>query len=336
MTKISFIIPMYKAEKYIARIVTSLQEQTDGDFEAIFVDDGSPDKSAEICGELFDSDARFKLLKKENGGVSDARNAGLDVAAGEYVFFADADDYIEKESVHILSRAAHDADADIVFFGRFNDFYKDGVLKKTAVSLPKATGVFKDEPCQRLFDKIATSYFVTDKLFRREIIEKNNIRFKKLNIGEDGVFFAEYIRKDIKSAAFLDRALYHYTVDESASLSASYHEEREKDNFYLSGKMRETVEEWKLLHSPMHKKALDYCTVRDLQLGIKNINLSKKSFADKCSWLKEVTKDKTVREAVFKTSLKRAKSRNDKIKLFLLKMHMYKTVIYISGLNQKL
>lgn len=335
MIKISFILPMYKAEKYLVRVINSLKAQTMKDFEAIFVDDGSPDKSAEICEKLFENDTRFKLIRKENGGVSSARNAGLDAAEGKYIFFVDPDDCIEAESAEVLWETAERENADIVFFGRVNDYYKDGVLTKSEISLPKVEGVFRDNPCQKHFDKIATSYFVTDKLFKRELIEKYNIRFKNVNIGEDGVFYAEYIRQSPKCAVFLNKPLYRYTTDETATLSVSYHREREKDNFYLSNAMCETVKAWGMSEEPICEKTVKYCIVLDLQLGIKNINLGNKKFSDKYMWLKNIMADDKVRRAVRDTSIDDAESRNDKIKLMLLKLHMYRAVVYISGLNRK-
>lgn len=335
MIKISFILPMYKSEKYLKRVVESLKNQTMGDFEAIFVDDGSPDKSGELCEKLFSGDSRFKLIRKENGGVSSARNAGLNIALGKYIFFVDPDDCIENESCEILWNTAEKENADIVFFGRSNDYYKNDVLLKSEKAFLDIEGTYNDKPCQTHFDKIATSYFVTDKLFKREIIEENNLRFRNMNIGEDGVFVFEYLACDPKCAVFLKKAFYHYTIDESETLSSSYHKERDVNNFILSNTVRKAVVSWGLSESKVHIDIVKYCTVRDLQLGIKNINLSEKSFNEKYLWLKKIMKDKWVRNSVQSTPVSMSKSRNDKIKLVLLKLHLYCTVTYISGLNQK-
>lgn len=335
MIKISFILPMYRAEKYLARVVQSLKEQTMPDFEAIFVDDGSPDRSAALCTELFAGDARFRLIRKENGGVSSARNAGLDCAAGKYVLFVDPDDCIASNAAQLLWECAEREGADIVFFGRRNDYYRGDALIRSAPSLPRLTGVYRDHPCQKCFEQIATAYFVTDKLFRRELIERRQLRFQDVNIGEDGIFFAEYIREGVSCAVFLPETLYHYTVQQSASLSSSYHPEREADNFRLSGAIRETVRAWGLIDSPAHRRTLQYCTVRDLQLGIKNINLGPRPFNERVLWLRRVLQDDWVRGAVRDTPLSMAESRNDRIKLLLMKMHMLRLVIYVSSLNQK-
>lgn len=335
MVKISFILPMYKAEKYLPCVIESLKSQTMPDFEAIFVDDGSPDNSAQVCRRLFDDDPRFLLIRKENGGVSSARNAGLDAARGKYIFFVDPDDSIAQNSAELLWESAEREQADIVFFSRRNDRYKDGKLISSSVASLGLTGVFRPRPCVEHFDKIATAYFVTDKLFKRELIESANLRFCDMDIGEDGVFFAEYIRLDVSCAVFLPNALYFYRIDEGQTLSTSYHQKREQDNFRLSNTIKETVAIWGKLDDEAYADTVRYCTVRDLQLGIKNINLSGKSLHERCAWLRGVMNDTWVRKSVSRTPLSRANSRNDKIKLFLLKLHLYDLTIFISGLDRR-
>ena len=99
MPKVSIIVPVYKAEQYLHRCVDSILSQSFTDCELILVDDGSPDKSGEICDEYASRDSRIQVIHKQNGGVSSARNAGLDVAHGEYVWFVDSDDWIENDSL---------------------------------------------------------------------------------------------------------------------------------------------------------------------------------------------------------------------------------------------
>ena len=95
MPKVSIIVPIYKAEKYLHRCVDSIIAQTFTDWELLLVDDGSPDRSGEICDEYTGRDNRIRVIHKENGGVSSARNAGLDVAKGQWVVFVDSDDWCE-------------------------------------------------------------------------------------------------------------------------------------------------------------------------------------------------------------------------------------------------
>ena len=98
----SIIVPIYKVEPYIERCVKSLCGQTYGDVEIILVDDESPDNCPHLCDEYAASDARIKVVHKKNGGLSDARNAGLKIATGDYVIFVDSDDYIEENTCEKL------------------------------------------------------------------------------------------------------------------------------------------------------------------------------------------------------------------------------------------
>ena len=110
---ISVIVPVYKVEKFLARCLDSIISQTYENMEIILVDDGSPDSCGSICDEYAQRDARFRVLHKENGGLSDARNCGVEIASGAYIAFIDSDDYIAPNYVEYLYRLLVDNDADI-------------------------------------------------------------------------------------------------------------------------------------------------------------------------------------------------------------------------------
>lgn len=99
---VSVIIPIYDVENYLRQCVDSVIKQTYSNLEIILVDDGSPDRCPVICDKYAESDSRIKVIHKKNGGLSDARNAGLSIAQGEYVYFLDSDDYIELEAIETL------------------------------------------------------------------------------------------------------------------------------------------------------------------------------------------------------------------------------------------
>ena len=102
MAVISVIVPVYKVEKFLDRCINSIIQQTFTNLEIILVDDGSPDRSGEICDEWKMKDKRIRVIHKENGGLSDARNKGLDVATGDYVAFIDSDDWIDPDMFQLL------------------------------------------------------------------------------------------------------------------------------------------------------------------------------------------------------------------------------------------
>ena len=116
MPAISIIIPIYNVEKYLRRCLDSVKNQTFSDWEAICVNDGSPDNSAAILAEYAARDARFKIVNKENGGLSDARNAGMNVATGDYILYLDSDDFIHPQTMEIAHALAVRDGSDIVSF----------------------------------------------------------------------------------------------------------------------------------------------------------------------------------------------------------------------------
>ena len=126
MPQISVIVPVYKVEKYIDRCVRSILGQTYADFELILVDDGSPDNSPAMCDAWAGQDARIRVIHKENGGLSSARNAGMEIAAGEYFHFVDSDDVIHPDCLQILMTCIRRTGAEIAM-GRFTRFREDTV-----------------------------------------------------------------------------------------------------------------------------------------------------------------------------------------------------------------
>ena len=121
-SQISIIVPVYNSEKYLDACIDSILSQSFRDFELILVDDGSKDSSAQICDEYASQDTRVRVIHKANGGVSAARNDGLDIAKGEYITFIDSDDWVEREYLETLSNYR---DYDIVFFSP-RVIYEDG------------------------------------------------------------------------------------------------------------------------------------------------------------------------------------------------------------------
>lgn len=206
--KISVIVPVYKAEKYLHRCVESILAQTITDFEILLIDDGSPDRSGEICDEYAKKDSRIKVFHKPNGGASDARNVGLDNAQGEYVCFVDSDDVVDKDFLEIFLQK----DADIVVQGMYrNDITED--RRDLYVSIE--TGDFDLSNVTKFVDIICKSenigYLVT-RSFKRNIIEKENLRFdSRFRLREDMEFILRYMLL-CKTFSTLNKGAYHYDV----------------------------------------------------------------------------------------------------------------------------
>ena len=334
--EISIIVPVYQVEKYLNECIDSILAQTFTDFELILVDDGSPDNCPALCDAAAKRDSRVRVIHKQNGGVSTARNAGLDAARGEYIFFLDPDDWVEPDAAEVLYYTVRDADADCVQFGMFYDICdENGKLLHSETDHCTFSGVYRGEPFKEHFDKMASSYLAANKMYRRAFLEQYHLRFPPHQLGEDGMFFVAFYRQNPGCLVVLEKPLYHYVIARQGSLTNSYHPERLEDNFYLSDAVWDTVAAWGLLDSPMHRAKANYCTIRDLMMGIKNLGCSPLSLAEQTAWLRSALQNPRVRTAVRSTPLHAMQSRNDRVKLLLLKLRLCRAVLLLCGANQK-
>jgi len=207
--RVSVIVPVYRVEEYLPRCLRSLEEQTIfEDLEIILIDDGSPDRSGEICDEFAGRHKNVQVLHRQNGGVSSARNTGLAAATGDYIGFLDADDFVRRDAYQVAHEAAVGSSADIVVF-RFA-FVCDDV--EVRASSPPAQPLRIDGPEAILGSLIDHRNGVIegacDKLFRREVL--SGLSFPTdLSCGEDAVLLAEACVR-AKRALAIDDALYFY------------------------------------------------------------------------------------------------------------------------------
>lgn len=183
---ISIIIPVYNAEKTLRRCLDSIESQTYNDWECLLIDDGSTDHSAEICKEYESNDSRFRLIQKENGGASSARNVGLDYVKGEYICFCDADDSAETNWLAVFMEGIAQCD---LMVASFNIIKEDG-------SKTKRTFPYHIEDVDLLWAVLEMSGnggMLWHKCFRTSIINDNHIRFnEKYKFCEDEEFVSHY------------------------------------------------------------------------------------------------------------------------------------------------
>lgn len=204
MPKISVIVPVYKAENYLHRCVDSLLAQTFTDFEVLLVDDGSPDRSGEICDEYAQKDDRVRVFHKENGGVSSARNVGIDNALGEYTIHADPDDWVEPNMLEELYKKAQEEDADMVIC----DFIKHTATKEIMCEQRPTNNTSFDVLNDILVQKLHGACW--NKLIKASTYRIRGIRFpENIVIWEDQFFLINIIKEDIK-VAHVNKYLYHY------------------------------------------------------------------------------------------------------------------------------
>ena len=206
---ISVIVPVYNVEKYLHRCIDSILAQTYSDFELLLIDDGSKDSSGEICDEYAAKDFRVRVFHKENGGVSSARNIGLENAKGEWVTFCDADDYVTSDWLDSYREVMHE-NVDLAIQGYYI-IDKDKTIKK---KLSQSIGYAVDEK-RRLIAILMTQGvygYLWVKLFRRQIIEDNHISFDtNSTFREDEQFFSKYLEY-VTSFRCIDKENYYYSL----------------------------------------------------------------------------------------------------------------------------
>lgn len=216
MVKYSVIVPVYNAEKTIERCVDSLLRQNCSDAEILLVNDGSTDGSGEICKAYAAGNDCVHYIEKENSGVSSARNAGLDMATGEYVLFVDSDDYVADTFFPTLRETLASQPTDLLHFS--HAAFKDGKVTKHKLPPREYTGQEMERTLQQaICDKSLNAPW--GKVYRHDLIEKNQIRFPlNISIAEDRLFNMEYAMY-VQSYTTLDTVGYYLSLENEQSLS---------------------------------------------------------------------------------------------------------------------
>ena len=245
--KITAIMPVYGVEKYVGKCIESLQNQTFKDWELIAVDDGTKDRSGEICDEYAKKDSRITVIHKENGGAPSARNTAIPMAKGEYFYFVDSDDWAEPTMFEDMYREAKKTDAQLVVAGYYIDtYYSDTEFYSQEQCLPSRT--FKSqqefrEYAYKMFDKNLL-YTPWNKLFSTKYIMENNIRFRN-TFWDDFPFNLDVVR-DVERVVLLENKYYHFMRARQDSETAKYrsdmYQKREEEN----GWMKDLYAHWNI------------------------------------------------------------------------------------------
>ena len=215
--KISIIVPVYNVERYLRQCIDSILAQTYKDFELLLIDDGSPDNSGNICDEYAQKDPRIRVFHKPNGGVSSARNMGIDNARGEYISFIDADDYVEPNFLEEMVKAMEKLDADLVCCGvRINE-RDDGSI--SGFSCPDREKVYdKKEGLIEMFSMDSFYGWPWNKLYKTDIVKKKGLRFPEgMKYCEDRTFVVNY-SVHCSKISYISSALYHYVYNEISAV----------------------------------------------------------------------------------------------------------------------
>ena len=250
--KISVIVPVYNAEKYIDRCMQSIYNQTFTDYEIILVNDGSKDKSAEICRKYAQNDKRITFIDKENGGAGSARNAGIEAAKGQYLAFPDVDDWFEPEMYEVLYNIAISRDYDMVFSGaNYFSKTKEGKLVFSRTSVPPDVQYTTAGDCRKnVMDFFPTSTIFDvpwNKLYKRSIAIKNNVRFSDTRRCQDAMFNIDFYNAS-NSAIGIGKAYYNYIENDIAGVQRKFPKNYIDINIAYFDKLISILRSWDIYH----------------------------------------------------------------------------------------
>ncbi len=227
--KISVIIPVYNVENYLSTCLSSCVAQTLNNVEFICVDDGSTDRSLSLINEFASCDSRIRVIAKSNGGVSSARNAGLQQAQGRYIMFLDADDYLEPTACERVWTETLEAPTDIVIFGAWifpHVHPRPTPWYYSVLSCP--TRRYDNFSAKLMFKEPSVKPFIWHQAFRKELLDENGIMFRDdVRHGEDMVFLLQTY-PHAKHFVFLQDQLYHYRWYREGSLMYNFQGDMDK------------------------------------------------------------------------------------------------------------
>lgn len=327
---VSVVVPIYNAEKYLEESVNSILKQIYENLQIILVNDGSTDNSWEICKELEKNDSRITAVTQKNGGVSVARNKGMDLASGDWIMFVDPDDILDKNIVTTLLKETNN-NTDIVIsscYGFINDskkrahfFGKDRTFKNKKLDL--YLQLLEDSYGQtgELFTAIGVPW---GKLYRQDFLKKYNLKFDpKLRRMQDNIFnmYAFYYADEIK---YIDQPLYYYRLENISSFGKRNKKSYEKifkpviEARYKGLDKLKLYSNSKIFQAYINEATSMFINIINSRI-LNNEKLSSKN-------IKTLIKEDTFKELSSKKGNKLIKSKKNRIKIQLIKLGVYPVV----------
>lgn len=226
MPLVSIIMPIYNVEKYIRDSIESVLNQTFRDFELILVDDGSPDNCPQICDEYAKKSHRVRVYHKVNGGLSSARNIGIELADGKYIIFIDSDDTVEKNMLEKIVGIAEKENADIVIFGIHTMVYRNGILEAEKYGRHQNEILDGHANIEANFTRLCESgmwNFPVDKLYRKSLFSSNNVRSKSYYDGvcEDTIMLYDLF-PFVNKICVSNGCYYNYMIRDNQSIVTKF------------------------------------------------------------------------------------------------------------------
>ena len=320
---ISIIVPVYNVEEYVGMCIESVCNQTYRNLEIILVDDGSTDRSGDICDAYARRDERIRVIHKENGGLSDARNAGMEVASGEYISFIDSDDWIDSNMYEVLEDYAEQEMLDVMSCQLCAEI--ENKKPDNNIAAPRNFRVMSsDELLQHTV--MAYENSVCNRLFRKKLIE--NLRFPVGRCYEDMLFTLRALLRT-RRGGYVDNAFYHYRTRSTSIIGNRLSEDLAQN--VLDDLLPFMKEKAQILYDSGKKELGDECTFQYLYeiLGILSKIQNQTGRKENYKELKQevLTYRKWMKEYVRSTAAMRKK--------VILILEMYLTDGYVRMRNMK-
>lgn len=298
LAKISVITPVYEVENYLRKCIDSILNQTFRDFELIIVDDGSPDLCGSIADEYVLKDPRVKVIHKFNEGAPSARNRGIDIATGEFLYFPDSDDWIEPDYLEQLYKTAIETDAQMVISGYTMEYFENGVSNSYSVSTPKHNYYNKDLVRKNLHNYFDNMMMAVpwNKLYKTEYILNNNLRFPQLKW--DDLHFNMEVIMDIEKVAICTSSGYHFFRSRSGSETTTVFDnmlyKKRKEQFRHILKV---YNHWHIVDREILAVIYGYYLSRLVQC-VQEIAISNNTRSDKRKMISDILNDRCNRMAI--------------------------------------
>lgn len=294
---VSVIVPIYKVEKFLNNCIKSIVHQTYKNLEIILVDDGSPDTCPQICDKWAKKDNRIKVIHKQNGGLSDARNIGIKTATGQYLCFIDSDDVIDSNYVKFLYNSLKETNADIAIC-KYQKFCNEENIEKIVSNTFDVEVLDKNDLLNKLFEK-NNIHFITacTKLYKKELF--NKLEFNKGKLHEDE-FIVHKIFDSCEKAVFVPLELYKYYERQGSITKSKKFVEKNLDAYYAVVSrydyFKGTEFENKALNQLLNSIAYIYFTAKDRKADKNIVKFLKLKFNE----YYKLNKNRTMKQFVFR------------------------------------
>lgn len=297
--KVSVIMPVYKVEDYLAKAIESMMNQTLKEIEIIVVDDGSPDGCGRIADEYAGKDDRITVIHKDNGGAPSARNAGIEISNGEYLYFLDPDDWAEEGMIETFYNISKANDSDLLIAGFIMEYYENGRAFSIPVEPKDRVYNNRDDFRQHAHEYLNNMLLAVpwNKLYRASYIKSHNLRFP--DVAWDDLHFNMEVIKDIEKVCICSGHFYHFLRSRAGSETTKVFDgklyEKRREQFLHVLKLYES---WNLNNSEIDGVVYAYYTNRLVQCIQEIAGYKGFTGREKRQYTKEIIYDELTRKSI--------------------------------------